>query len=217
MHSRKAHRKSAKSHRKVHRKSRKAHRRSSRKMRGGELAPAPLMYRDASMMNQSLAQGRDFERMTVGMHGGMAPVEQAYAGPFLNGQAALQAGVAPLDSAIGQIAGMSDQAGGRRKRRSARSRSARRKGRKTSRKGRKASRKGRKASRKGRKTSRKASRKGRKSSRKNRQRGGASASLNEGSPLSAPAMLLKDYAGAGLSPAWVDVKNAESMMKPLAL
>jgi hypothetical protein len=206
MHSRKAHRKSAKSHRKVHRKSRKAHRRSSRKMRGGELAPAPLMYRDASMMNQSLAQGRDFERMTVGMHGGMAPVEQAYAGPFLNGQAALQAGVAPLDSAIGQIAGMSDQAGGRRKRRSA------------SRKGRKSS-KGRKASRKGRKSS-KTSRKGRKSSksgRKNRQHGGASASLNEGSPLSAPAMLLKDYAGAGLSPAWVDVKNAESMMKPLAL
>jgi hypothetical protein len=30
-------------------------------------------------------------------------------------------------------------------------------------------------------------------------------------------MLLKDYAGAGLSPAWVDVKNAESMMKPLSL
>jgi len=174
---------------------RKNNRMVYRKRHGGAAvayAPASVDYKLEPM---SLKQGVEMQELNKQFHGGaFTPLGGAAYGEALAGKDGLSADmlasarVDKLESAMGEIKGMSDQAGGRR-------------GRKASRKGRKASRKGRKASRKGRKASRKA----RRSTR--RMRGGATSFADSSADFSKEGdmSLGIDPRAAGLNQEWADV------------
>jgi hypothetical protein len=181
---------------------------STRRRRGGAsnngYIPEPTNYKDASMMNQSLAQGNQFAQMHANQHGGFQP------GPYpgsvtessLPADLVASARLQPLNAAFDEIKGLRDpgQAGGKRRgKKMSRKAKKSKKSRKASKKSRKASKKSRKASKK----SRKASKKSRKVSR--RRRGGALGYMD----VKAPGMLLDDamYKQAGLNPEWELAKD----------
>jgi len=106
----------------MHRKSkaRKASRKASRKMRGGaHLSPADI--NDSTMMgpsNQMLAQGKDYQAIHAGQHGGSYQYSnQAPVGDqgLLDASLRAAARITPLDAATAAASGMSDQSGGSRK------------------------------------------------------------------------------------------------------
>ncbi len=168
----------------------------------------------------SLQQGQQFQELTKQFHGGAAEYPAALSGtPLIDGSMTAAARTAPLDKALGEIAGMSDQMGGRRGRRS-----STRKGRKASRKGRKASRKGRKASRKGQRQSQRQRQRQRQSQRqrqrqrqsqrqrqrqRQRQSGGAATLMNPAEfSKGGDFMMGIDPKWAGLNKEWNDVAAA---------
>ena len=185
-------RKNRKSSRKDSRKNRKSSRKDSRKNRKSsrKMNMRRMNYFGGSnnSMELSLAQGRQYQELHQGQHGGSqmavgAPV--GYSG-MLPDDLRASARVEPTFSSFQQIQGMSDmpqastptaQTGGRR-------RKASKKSRKSSKKSRKASKKSRKASKK----SRKSSKKTHKGSRKMR---GGMAEINSPTMLLTPAMAAK--------------------------
>jgi hypothetical protein len=170
----------------------------------------------------SLQQGQQFQELTKQFHGGAADYPAALSGaPLIDSSMTDAARTTVLDSALGEIKGMSDMAGGRRGRKGRKA--SRKTSRSAHRKGRKATRKGRKATRKGRKASRKASRKNRQrqrqsqrqrqrqrqSQRQRQRQGGGALALNPADySKGGDFMLGIDSQAAGLNKEWADVAAA---------
>jgi hypothetical protein len=124
-------------------------RRNRRNLNGGM---SPVNWNSASLMPVSLAQGKQFESLHAGQHGGMAPYPGGVVSSSLPAELNDSARISPTLNAYKQIQGLQD--GGRKKRNSRKNRKSR-----NSRKG----RKGRKS---------RNSRKNRRNSRKNRRQNG---------------------------------------------
>lgn len=177
----------------------------------------------------SLQQGQQFQELTKQFHGGAAEYPSALSGiPLIDGSMTAAARTAPLDKALGEIAGMSDQMGGRRGRRGRRNgrRNGHRNGHRSS--TRKASCKGRKTTRKGqrqsqrqrqrqsqrqrqrqRQSQRQRQRQSQRQRQRQRQSGGAATGMNPAEySKSGDFMLGVDSKWAGLNKEWNDVAAA---------
>jgi hypothetical protein len=117
----------------VKRNTRKGTRASRRRQQGGWQALSPADVSDSSMQGPSqlsTAQGKEYDALHEGQHGGGAPLEGAPVGTtgVLDDSLRATARVTPLDQSVSAIQGMSDQSGGarRRSKRSKRSKSSKR-------------------------------------------------------------------------------------------
>lgn len=121
--------------RKASRKGRRASRRNN--MMGGWVALSPAGVNDKTMMSpssMSLAQGRDYDKIHMGQHGGAyTPMSGAPLGStgMLDASLRESARLPDIDASIREIQGMSDQSGGARrgsKRRGSKRRGSKRRG-----------------------------------------------------------------------------------------
>jgi hypothetical protein len=186
--SRKDSRKNRKSSRKDSRKNRKDSRKNRKSSRKSNMRRSNY-FGGYNPMELSLAQGRQYQELHQGQHGGSS-MQMAHGAPvgysgMLPDDLRASARVEPTFASFQQIQGMSDmpqapqQTGGRRRKASKKS--------KKSRKASKKSKKSRKASKK----SRKASKKSKKSSKSSRKMRGGMAEISSPTMLLSPAMAAK--------------------------
>jgi hypothetical protein len=189
-------RRNHKASRRSRRASRRNRRASSRKaQRGGWVNYNPAGVGDSSMnaaQATSLQQGKDYDEMHMGQHGGGAALVGAPLDTtgLLDPSLREAARVMPLDASYDAIKGMSDQSGGGKRKR------------------------GRRASRK---AKRRGSRRGRRGSRRSRQRGGAAmhpADFNAPGLLLPPELASK--AIAQMNPEWKLAENPAAFAPKMA-
>lgn len=167
-----------------------------RRYRGGampSMVPAGVTQNPMlSPSSASLAQGKDYQNIHMGQHGGAyVPMSGAPVGDtgVLDASLRATARIGPTDGAFQAIQGMSDQSGGRRR-----------------------SRRSKKSSRRSKKSSRRSKR-----SRRS-MRGGFSANLRPGN-ASAPGALLppsmEARAVGGMNPEWKLAENPASFAPPV--
>jgi hypothetical protein len=167
-----------------------------RRYRGGAMptmVPAGVSQNPMlSPSSASLAQGKDYENIHMGQHGGAhVPMSGAPVGDtgVLDASLRAAARIGPTDGAFQAIQGMSDQAGGRR-----RSRRSRR--------------------------SKKSSRRSKKSSRRSKRsmRGGFSANLRPANASANGTLLppsMEARAVGGMNPEWKLAENPNSVAPPV--
>ena len=182
----------------VKRNTRKGKRASRRRQQGGWQALSPADVSDSSMQGPSqlsTAQGKEYNALHEGQHGGGVGLEGAPVGTtgVLDDSLRATARVTPLDQSVAAIQGMSDQSGGAR-RRSKRSKRASKRSKRASKRSKRASKRSKRASRR-------------------RQGGGAMPGMVP-SDYSAPTHLLSSGAEAKalmqMNPEWKLAENPSS-------
>ena len=174
-----------------------SHRHRHRHRGGAMPSMVPAGVSQNSMLSPSsasLAQGKDYDNIHMGQHGGAhVPMSGAPVGDtgVLDASLRAAARIGPTDGSFQAIQGMSDQAGGRR--RSRRSKSRRSKSRRSK------------------------SGRSKKSSRRS-MRGGFSANLRPGNTSAAGTLLppsMESRAVGGMNPEWKLAENPASFAPPV--